>query len=204
VAAAELGKERARLVLSRYGVVSRELLEAELPPLRWSALFESFRLLELAGEALGGRFIEGLSGPQFADPQALPLLERLGELRAEEPLYWMSARDPASPCGRARELQLPSRIASNHLVFAGTTLVLASSRSGQELRIPVGADHRRLPAAVELHCTMLLRREVAPLTRLRVETINGTGAARSPFASLLLQHGFTAERSALVRWAGYR
>jgi ATP-dependent Lhr-like helicase len=42
-------RERARLLLDRYGVVFRELLDRELPALRWSEVFRALRLLDLSG-----------------------------------------------------------------------------------------------------------------------------------------------------------
>ncbi len=56
----------ARIFLSRYGVVFRKLLEREsfAPP--WRDLVRALRLLELRGEVRGGRFVDGVTGEQFA------------------------------------------------------------------------------------------------------------------------------------------
>ena len=75
--AVELQKDRARLLLDRYGIVFRELLASELPGFRWKDVFSALRLMELAGEVTAGEFFEGLSGPQFATPEALSLLEQV-------------------------------------------------------------------------------------------------------------------------------
>ncbi|HQK89284.1 MAG TPA: ATP-dependent helicase, partial [Acidobacteriota bacterium] len=66
----ELAKERVRLLLRRYGVVFRELLAGERPELRWGAVFPALRLMELSGEAVAGRFFDGVPGIQFASPAA--------------------------------------------------------------------------------------------------------------------------------------
>ena len=63
-----MARDRIRQVLQRYGVVFRELLEAELPRLRWSRLFRSLRLMEFSGEVVAGRFFDGIPGLQFASP----------------------------------------------------------------------------------------------------------------------------------------
>jgi ATP-dependent Lhr-like helicase len=81
---AELEKERARLVLARYGVVFRELLEHELAPLRWPRLFRALRLLELSGEIVSGHFFLGVPGIQFATHEAL---RRLGDSLPSEAVY---------------------------------------------------------------------------------------------------------------------
>ena len=72
----ELLRERARLVLQRYGVVFRELLARELPDLQWSRLARTLRLMELGGEIVGGQLFEGIPGLQLATPMAVRRLER--------------------------------------------------------------------------------------------------------------------------------
>ena len=58
----------ARVLLRRYGVVFRKLLEREsgLPP--WRELFYVYRRMEARGEIRGGRFVSGFAGEQFALP----------------------------------------------------------------------------------------------------------------------------------------
>ena len=67
----EIVRDRVRQVLQRYGVIFRELLENELPPLRWARLFRSLRLMEFSGEVVTGRFFDGIRGLQFAHPTVL-------------------------------------------------------------------------------------------------------------------------------------
>src|SRR5207237_6303066 len=69
----------ARVLLRRYGVVFRKLLEREsnLPP--WRDLFYVYRRLEARGEIRGGRFVNGFSGEQFALPEAAVALRRLAK-----------------------------------------------------------------------------------------------------------------------------
>ena len=64
----------ARVLLRRYGVVFRKLLEREsgLPP--WRELFYVYRRMEARGEIRGGRFVSGFAGEQFALPEAVDLL----------------------------------------------------------------------------------------------------------------------------------
>ena len=69
--ALELGRDRARVLLDRYGIVCREVANRDHPALRWNQVFPALRMMELAGEVISGYFFEALSGPQFADPQAL-------------------------------------------------------------------------------------------------------------------------------------
>ena len=52
-----------RLLLDRYGILFRELLQRELPAFRWSSVFRSLRIMELSGEILAGYFFHGIPGP---------------------------------------------------------------------------------------------------------------------------------------------
>ncbi|MFI4967163.1 MAG: DEAD/DEAH box helicase [Gammaproteobacteria bacterium] len=76
----------ADVLLRRYGVVFRKVLEREsgLPP--WRDLLYIYRRLEARGEVRGGRFVDGFAGEQFALPDAVGALretrrrEKTGEL----------------------------------------------------------------------------------------------------------------------------
>jgi ATP-dependent Lhr-like helicase len=127
----ELARDRIRQVLQRYGVVYREILESELPPLRWARLFRSLRLMEFSGEVVTGRFFDGIHGLQFALPA---VLEDLASERESEAIWWLNAADPASLCGvdlPGLKPQLPSRLSSTHVVFHGCSVVLVSRRRGR-------------------------------------------------------------------------
>jgi len=81
-------------LLRRYGVVFRAVLEREslLPP--WRQLLIYLRRMEDRGEVLGGRFVDGFSGEQFALPEAVGLLRRVEAQREAGRLTVISAADP--------------------------------------------------------------------------------------------------------------
>src|SRR6478672_8790839 len=58
----------ARVLLRRYGVVFRRLLERESFPISWYELGRIYRRWEARGEIRGGYFVGGVSGEQFALP----------------------------------------------------------------------------------------------------------------------------------------
>jgi len=64
----------ARVLLRRYGVVFRAVLERERYPTPWRELARALRLMELRGEVRGGRFVTRFSGEQFALPEAVSQL----------------------------------------------------------------------------------------------------------------------------------
>ena len=174
--AEERNKERARLVLDRYGIVFRELLERELPAFGWTVLFRSLRLMELSGEVLTGQFFHGIQGPQFVSPRSYRLL---GDELPHDVIFWLNAADPASVCGLGLQGlpgSLPRRLATNHLVFHGHSLLVVSRQNGRHLDIRIPADDNRLRDCLAF-LTHLLTRPVNPLRRIKVEAINDQPAS---------------------------
>jgi ATP-dependent Lhr-like helicase len=84
----------ARATLRRYGVVCRSLVENDgaLPP--WRVLVRCLRRLEARGEVRGGRFIAGLTGEQYALPQAVNALRETARQGDDAGFVRLSASDP--------------------------------------------------------------------------------------------------------------
>ena len=180
----ERKKDRVRILLDRYGILFREIVRRELPQFQWAAIFRTLRLMELSGEVLAGYFFKNIPGPQFISHRAFRTLQRT---LPEDTIYWMNATDPASCCGLLiEELQavLPKRMDSNHVVFRGADVVLISKAHGKELIISIEPDD---PQITEIFAPLrnLLQREVLPLRRLTVKTINNEPAAKSPYLDVL-------------------
>lgn len=200
--AEERSRDRARALLSRWGVLFREMLSGELPALSWGRLFRTLRLMELSGEIVAGQFFSGVPGLQFASPAALDMLR--GDL-PEDSVYWMNAADPASPCGLGLEgMQgpLPPRLATTHLVFHGTRPVLAARRSAAEWDLRVPPESPDLPRYLPF-LKVLAGRAVRPLSSVRVETVNGEPAARGPYRAALLGAGLREDGGDMVYEGGY-
>ena len=90
---------QARALLRRYGIIYRRLLTREPNAAPWRDLARVYRRLEARGEIRGGRFVNGMSGEQFALSEAV---ERLREIRREKPdgrLVVLSAADPLNLTG---------------------------------------------------------------------------------------------------------
>ncbi|MFA6241437.1 MAG: DEAD/DEAH box helicase [Candidatus Hydrogenedentales bacterium] len=180
----ELNKERVRVLLDRYGVLFRELLAQELPCMRWGALFRTLRRMELSGELLTGFFFEDIPGLQFMSPASLEAFQRP---LLEDAVYWFCATDPVSLCGTelpGMKEGLPRRLATTHLVYQGTRLVLISKGNGKELDIRVPPDASGLQDCFGF-MEHLLTRSFLPLPSLAVNTINGERAANSPYLARL-------------------
>src|SRR6185503_3941664 len=90
----------ADILLRRYGVVFRRLLEREagwLPP--WHALLRVFRRLEAQGKIRGGRFVAGMSGEQFALADAVSAMRAIRRQESRGDLVSLSAADPLNLTG---------------------------------------------------------------------------------------------------------
>ena len=89
----------ARVLLRRYGVVSRRMIERESLRVSWFELIRVYRRLEARGEIRGGYFVGGLSGEQFARPEAIGLLRSIRRTRAKDELIAISGADPLNLAG---------------------------------------------------------------------------------------------------------
>jgi ATP-dependent Lhr-like helicase len=182
----EMGKDRVRILLARYGILFRELLQRELPVFQWNQVFRSLRLMELAGEVIAGYFFENISGPQFISPQAL----RLFQENWKTEIYWLNAADPASVCGlplpEVRQTH-PRRLDRTHVVYRGSELIFISERAGKNLEFRISPEDPDVGQAIApLH--HLLCRTMHPLNRIVIETINGLNAAGSPYVQVFREH----------------
>jgi ATP-dependent Lhr-like helicase len=112
--------ESAALVLLwRYGIVFRDLVQRETTMPRWRELLGMLRRLEARGIVRGGRFISGFQGEQFALPQAVESLRdsRKQELTAAE--VTIAAADPANLVGIVVPGDRPAATAGRTVQFRG-------------------------------------------------------------------------------------
>ena len=97
---AEVVEHVVRSLLKRYGVVFWRLVAREadwLPP--WRELLRCLRRLEARGEIRGGRFVAGLSGEQFALPEAIGLLRDTRRRAPDGAWISLSGADPLNLVG---------------------------------------------------------------------------------------------------------
>lgn len=106
----------ARVLLRRYGVICRRVLEREplLPP--WRDLLYAFRRMEARGEVRGGRFVQGMSGEQFALPEAVGALREARKRKDGEEIM-LSAADPLNLIGIVTPGQRLPALPGNRLLL---------------------------------------------------------------------------------------
>jgi ATP-dependent helicase Lhr and Lhr-like helicase len=95
----EAVETQARALLKRYGVIFRRLLTREPNAAPWRELARVYRRLEARGEIRGGRFVTGMSGEQFALPDAVTHLREIRRTPADGRLTVISACDPLNLIG---------------------------------------------------------------------------------------------------------
>nr|MBA3570896.1 ATP-dependent DNA helicase [Pyrinomonadaceae bacterium] len=97
--APEVVEKVARILLKRYGVVFKRLLEREGLTLPWRVLLRIYHRLEARGEIRGGRFVAGISGEQFALPEAVGMVRAIRRAPANDNMLSVSAADPLNLVG---------------------------------------------------------------------------------------------------------
>jgi ATP-dependent Lhr-like helicase len=90
---------QAWALLRRYGVVFRRLLIREAAVAPWRELSRVYRRLEARGEIRGGRFVSGMSGEQYALPDAVPVLREVRRTPGAGAFYSVSTADPLNLAG---------------------------------------------------------------------------------------------------------
>jgi ATP-dependent Lhr-like helicase len=194
-----LNRDRVRLLLDRWGVLCRPLLEHEASVFSWSKLLPAMRRMELAGELTAGRFFASVNSLQFASPSIASELEQAESFGG---VYWMNAQDPASPAGLEIEglgYTLCARSANNRLYFRGANLIAISAKNGKELQIFIKAYDPDIAQLIDF-LKIPRTRTVLPLNKILVEKINGQTAAFSDYAACFKTHGFESDRGRLVFW----
>ncbi len=183
---AEWGTAWTRLLLDRYGILTRGAARAEGIPGGLSVLYPILNRLEETSQIRRGYFVEGQGGLQFAVPGAVERLRTMGEERGVEIL---AAADPANPYG----VVLPwpeevgaraSRSAGAYVVLADGSPLLFLERGGR--RAVVFADDSDLLASAAGALAEIGNRR----QRLTVNTINGEPASDHPLGLLLLAADF--------------
>jgi ATP-dependent Lhr-like helicase len=103
--------------LRRYGVVFRRLLTREPNAVPWRELTRTYRRLEARGEIRGGRFVAGMSGEQFALPDAVDRLREVRRTALDDHLHTVSTADPLNLVGVLTAGERIRAAARNTLVY---------------------------------------------------------------------------------------
>ena len=131
-------------LLRRYGVVFRRVLTREAANVPWRELARVYRRLEARGEIRGGRFVGGMTGEQFALPDAVERLRETRRSGADERLITISAADPLNLTGIITPGDRIRLAAGNRIVYRNGVPVAAMEgdmlKTLADLDAPVAAE----------------------------------------------------------------
>jgi ATP-dependent helicase Lhr and Lhr-like helicase len=190
----------AEQLLTRYGVVTREVAAAEDLPGGFSAVYEVFRALEERGRIRRGYFVAGVGAMQFAQPAAVEMLRSLANEPDEAEVVILAATDPANPYGTllrwptadAGNVRGATRTVGAMVILINGALAAWISRGGRQLLVWLPDDE---PA--RSHTARALAGRLAELARdplfggLLVGELNGMPAASHPLGLYLVEAGFS-------------
>jgi len=204
VSATESATALALQLLSRYGVLTREVAAAEGITGGFSAVYDVLKALEDAGRIRRGYFAAGVGATQFALPPALDLLRSLKEAPDDPEVVVLSATDPANPYGTilywpdrsssdADRGRGPTRTVGSVVVLVNGALAAYISRGARQLLAFLPEDEPARSAtgrALAAKLAQLARGEEGRLALL-IGEINGVPASAHPLAPYLVEAGFS-------------
>jgi ATP-dependent Lhr-like helicase len=205
---------QAWLLLQRYGVVARELalLDPWLSP--WRVLYEVLSRMELAGEVRRGYFVEGLSGAQFALPEAATLLQELTlPSTATAPVVLLHSMDPANLYGSGAPFDIALldggtrpllRRPGNWLTLRAGRPVLLVEQQGKRLTALPSASREDVLAATACLPGIFDHGRGLSGHKLTVEEWNGRPVTASEGRELLEAAGFVRDYQGMTLYAAWR
>jgi ATP-dependent Lhr-like helicase len=126
----ETTEEVAWVLLRRYGVVFKRVLEREGMSIPWRVLLRVYHRLEARGEIRGGRFVAGVSGEQFALPDSVGMLRAIRRQGPQESMISVSAADPLNLVGIITPGNRITSHTSNRILYQDG-IPIASLESGE-------------------------------------------------------------------------
>ncbi len=204
---------RARLLLDRYGIVSRHCAQAEDIPGGFAPIYKVLREMEEQGRVRRGYFVDGLSGAQFAYAGAIdrlrgvrPAAEERDRAVVLEDVVTLCALDPANPYGALvpwpsagnPDQAKPRRVANAWVLLArGRPVIYVAQRGRSLLTFPetMRDEDGALRAALEA-----LRQLPKGSARglLVIEKIDGVAARDSVLLAAFQQAGYALDYRGLI------
>ena len=218
-------QRQSQQLLLRYGIVAREIAKREENFLPWSMLAMEFQRMEMRGEIRRGYFVEGLSGMQFALPDAVRMLDdiksnpsepnalsvQFTQSKNEVPIV-LNACDPANPYGVGIDLPLSeplaqsegfaasvprlSRLAGNYIIFSNGLPIVWIENYG--LRIFILSKEDAIVHGLQQFISHI-RTSYPERNELSIEYCNNLRPSESGYAELFRSLGFYRDRVQTMR-----
>lgn len=180
----------ARLLLERYGVLTRDVASGSGMTVSWFSLYRVLERLEMSGEIERGYYVDGLGGAQFA------LLEAARALRnwrsRSSALQLLSSWDPAIIV-EGPWIRRPG----TYIIFHGGAPALVVESASRRLTV-AGSDADALEALDALPSMFNQPWPLRPVRRLEVEFWNDQPVAGHAVEEELRSRGFERTPRGLV------
>jgi ATP-dependent Lhr-like helicase len=191
----------AQQLLTRHGILTREVIGAENVPGGFGAIYPVLKAMEDHGRIRRGYFVAGLGATQFALPGALDLLRSLRTPDDEPEIVVLSATDPATPWGTALKVPAAADNKTGRFVrTTGATVILVDgalaaylARGDRQLLtwLPDAEPERsRLGRAIARVLIDRARTGGDAPRGMLIEEIDGAAPAAHPMAAWLVEAGF--------------
>jgi ATP-dependent Lhr-like helicase len=195
-------------LLTRHGVVARDVTSLEPVPGGFSTIYPVLRRLEDTGRVRRGYFVAGLGGAQFAEPGAVDLLRAERDLPGTAPqAVTLAATDPANPYGALVEWPAWGGSAVRASRTAGARVVLVDghatgwiARADRQVLAAIPDDEpERSRRALALARELVRLAHAAPEGRRGwlIAELNGEPAGASPLARYFVEAGFVVTAGGL-------
>ena len=192
----------AEQLLRRWGIVTKDMLTAEVAAPPWSELVPELKRLELVGQVSRGYFIESHHGEQYGLPEAVELLRDCRARRSDggelgylddEPMFCLTNREPANLYASSLDvIDERGQVFQRHARRGGLKhrVVLQAGQAllyqTQQMVALERTQLERCLAALRSKCT-------SPGMEMRVGRWNGYPIAASPVSLLLHRAGFRVD-----------
>jgi ATP-dependent helicase Lhr and Lhr-like helicase len=189
----------AQQLLSRYGVITREVAAAEGIAGGFSAVYDVMKALEDAGRVRRGYFVSGVAATQFALPAALELMRTLKDTPDDAEVVTLAATDPANPYGTMLKWPVtaetsagrgPTRSVGAIVLMVNGLLAAYISRGARQLTVFVPEDDPQRSTVARALARRLARFGVEG--GILIDEINGAPAREHALAPFLTEAGFVA------------
>ena len=201
-------REQATLALERYGIVAKEFLARE-DLLPWGMIAPELTRMELKGEIRRGYFIQGLSGMQFALPEAVEELRKVRSAPPPDEIVLLNACDPANPFGPGLEVPAGknggnpvrvSRTGGTYIAFRGGDPFLLFESSGSRIRTLGEPSRETVRRGLELFVDLLrLPERLRPFREIVVEYFDDVRPGESSLGAELRSLGFVRDANQTMR-----
>jgi ATP-dependent Lhr-like helicase len=193
----------AQQLLSRYGVLTREVAAAEGVFGGFSAVYDVLKAMEDAGRIRRGYFVAGVGATQFAVPPALDLLRSLKEPPDQAESIVLAATDPANPYGTILPWPAitgtdasgrgPTRTVGALVILVNGALAAYISRGARQMLAWLPEDEPQRSHVARALSARLARLgdDQAGRVPVLIGEINGAVASEHPLAEFLVAAGFS-------------